>query len=328
MPTEEKEEEVKKITVDEVNHLMEKFQRNSLLGSVFDQTTIYKYMSEFAMKFGTPLASFCSSSIMDKIEKFNKAQDEKKEITLDDLEKELDEWTEDKIVAEIKLPLVDDGKEVELEIIHGIGDWHIGRGVDSIWQSEMEQNPHQEQDDFESTSITRAGDDPVEVGRQMHEAIAEIHGISRREDETDEEFRGRIAREGIPPTRIRGTPNRWGRSVGSVFLAHQRSGICWSCQRIGCSYERCTKTRMTGQCAGYVEKPEEKKYNCVICEERLDSPEQFPEGFPDKWKACCYCVEVWNEINSIPCRLVGMEAGEIRLRWEKLQKKFEEVFSL
>lgn len=351
MSTEEEKEE----TINNINIIdFKEFYPNILVGtrsSYISQLLMYQWLwKKFSEKYiGLPLnvtlipeMTATAKSIMDKIEEFNRAHDEEeviydievnvnrevesvaltvvnkvggikadeivvdecKEITLEDLEKELNGY--------------DDGKEVELEFIHGIGDWHVGRGVDSIWwKSELEQNPHQEQDDFESAGVTRAGDSPREVVRQMNEAME---------------------REGEPmqPTHapIRRTPNQMrlgGRSVGHLFLAHQRRSLCNSCERIGCSRERCEKTTQDGECAGFVGKDRYEKYpniDCVICGSRLDSPEQFPKGFPDKWKACCLCVETWSISNGLKCNLVGYSTEEIEQRYEDYYGKFEEVFKL
>lgn len=314
--------------------------------SYISQLLMYQWLwKKFSEKWGnTPLnvaiipeMTATVKSIMDKVEEYNKAVDEKeeentvrgisadviavdecKEISLEDLEKELK----------------DGEKEEENILIIPNGDWHIGeRDTDSWWrQSEMEQNPSPPPvpppEAFTSAGVVvhenaerwndGVGDSPREVGRQMHEAMEQNGEVIRQHNRA-----------------IRGTPNRTLRNRllsqahgGSIFLAHQRRSICWSCQRVGCSRTRCEKTTRDGECAGHLVKPPEKKYFCVICESRLDSPEYFPDGFPDKWKACCYCIEVWNEMNGIPCNLIGMGASEIRERWEDLKEKFEEVFTL
>lgn len=337
MSSEEEKEELK---------LYKKYAQNSMFGifgSFFDQISIYKWMLEASMRFGnvpntiitTSRRRTSARSVMDEVMEFNRCMDLKSE----DYNEE--DWKEENIVAQFKIDELHENKTIEItleELEKELSDGKEG-DTDSIWYSEAMQNPCPSQEEIE-----KAGDGPLEVGRQMNEAIGRTMNIFRRNGETDEEFRRRLLSSGSYTrpsldyenqngSRIRGTPNRTRGCVGSVFLAHQREQQCMRCERVGCPNDRIEEANRGNYCEGFVNKKrlEIKEIKCTVCEMVLDEPENFPSGFPNKWKICCYCSEVWARFNGFRGEddiHIGFNWAELKERWERFGKKFKEVFEL
>jgi len=297
MSTEEEKEELR---------LHEKYAQNSMFGSFLKQAVIHAWMSEITNGFSV-FPNLKDDGIEMKLDmirdindwKFGYEVKEAREITLEELEKELS-----------------NGRE---------GD------TDSIWQSEMMQNPCSSQEEVEN-----AGDEPFEIDRQIHEAMARQQNLRRRDGETEGEFRRRIieARELSSPIRITGISNQWNRigCAGRVFLAHQREEMCESCSRT-CTSDVCKRVGRDGTCPAYIPKKLEviEEELCAVCEMVLDEPENFPKGFPDEWKLCCYCSEVWARFNGFRGEEfihAGFNWIELKEKWERFGKKFKEVFEL
>ena len=55
-----------------------------------------------------------------------------------------------------------------------------------------------------------------------------------------------------------------------------------------------------------------KLYHCSICDNFLTSG--YPDGYPDKWKICCFCFVAWNEVNKSSQYRWWRVIGKLRAR--------------
>ena len=261
----------------------------------FPQLSMYAWQQEMINKWASPFAVMSISPVSSVKSVMDKVEEFNKAVDEEDWEKVDEE-------LHIALnPIIDDGKEFTLEMLEKELEDEVKEGENSIEQ---------------------VGDSPEEVGRQIHEACERL-GINEREFPN----RAPIFR---PLWRMRGCP-------GSVFLAHQNEPrtICSNCVREVCSDDLRNTAKECNFCPGFVsyEEVDKIKCNCACCGRELDEPENFPPDFPDQWKICCWCHDIWLYANGILeeddiLTSWADDNEELEIEYKKVKKKLEELFKL
>lgn len=103
-----------------------------------------------------------------------------------------------------------------------------------------------------------------------------------------------------------------------AFMAHQYEPICRYCIH-DCNMQ---------VEAIFCEKYKFKQEFCVICGEEFDYPKRFPDDFPDEWKLCCMCLDVWRNMNGLSTKFHTTIYTMILGAREKYKKQLEELFNV
>ena len=298
MSTEEKDKEIE--------HLLGKLKTNGLFGSfnepvrashliqlMFYQALFNRCAEKWGMPFNVSQVDDKPMSVMQKVEEYNKTED--------------DEFKPfNPLLAEVK-----DGEKViggdTDSIIIADGDMHSGflppQEFRTIYK-ELVENMEKAILSDEDKNQRRIPAITIEYPWYCPPPICRNLGESR------EDFSARLKEE-----------------------AENFNSMCWKCQRAGCPQDLKDKTKEADFCQGFnpYHKKEKEELNCVICDAELEDPDNFPRGFPDEWKACCYCVEAWCKLNGLKSTLEIynlLSFNEVNTRIKTYGEKMKEVFKL